>query len=79
MRRIDVQISWVWEGWCREMVLCYRIVRMRTPCEDNYLKEQAGILASAGCLNLGPSLTQSVPQVYLYKVDSSSNYPTELL
>lgn len=52
---------------------------MHTPCEDNYLKEQADILAFAGCLNLGSSLTRSVSQVYLYKVDSSSNYPTELL
>lgn len=79
MHGIDIQVSWVWQGHCREMFLNYKIVRMRTPCEDDCLREQAVILASTGCLNLGHSLTRSVSQVDLYKVDSSSNYHTELL
>lgn len=61
------------------MFLNYKIVRMCTPCEDDCLREQTVILAFAGCLNLGHSLTRSVFQVDLYKVDSSSNYHTELL
>lgn len=52
---------------------------MHTLCENDCFREQTVILASAGCLNLGHSLTPSVFQVALYKVDSSSNYHTELL